>query len=101
MPVASVGPEAGAIVPNTKVVSMLTVEPAIPTPAESVRVAVIVAVPVGAMTGVGVLSLRVEIGAGGATVTSITFPFVPVRDPFVATTDAITLPWMTGTAQVK
>ena len=91
-PVASVTPEAGAIVPNTKVVSMRTVYPGTPVPAASVKAAVIVAVPVGAMTGVGVLSLKVEMGAGGATVTSITLPFVPVRDPFVATTDAITLP---------
>src|SRR2546426_12459881 len=80
---------------------MRTVYPGTPVPAASVKAAVIVAVPVGAMTGVGVLSLKVEMGAGGATVTSITLPFVPVRGPFVAPTDAITLPLITGTAPLK
>ena len=59
------------------------------------------AVPVGAMTGVGVDSRNCAIGAGGATVTSITFPFVPTSVPFVATTPTSTLPWMTGTVHVK
>jgi hypothetical protein len=68
-----------------------------PFPAGSVRVAVIVAVPVGAITGVGVESLSWPMGIGGPIVLSMIFTFCPVAAPRVAVVTATPEAWISGT----
>jgi hypothetical protein len=93
----SVVADVGVTVPSSRVVSMYTVCPAIGLPWPSIKEAVTVAVPPGAITGVVVARDNVAMGAGGPTVTSSSLDVVPVDDPIVAVTVRNRSPWMSGT----
>src|SRR5512136_2803835 len=79
-PLLSVAAEDGVMLPRSSVGSMWTVTPESGVPALSTRLAVTVAVPVGAMTGVGVDRESRAMGAGGPTVISSCLEVDPVEE---------------------